>query len=150
MEKYIRFMNRISNAAGFIGGALIIITLIMICAEMVLRGAFNSTLYIASEYTGYSMLTVLFLTLSFTLKEKGHIRVLILNKVLKGRKGLILEIYAFTVGTIVSGTLTITTFLFFFDALVSKSQGRDISGTYLAFPKFFMTLGLGLLTLQFV
>ena len=40
--------------------------------------------------------------------------------------------------------------LFFWDSVATRSQSIQISATYLAIPQFFMPLGAGMLSLQFL
>jgi TRAP-type mannitol/chloroaromatic compound transport system permease small subunit len=46
--------------------------------------------------------------------------------------------------------LTLFTFQFFWDSILTGSQSMQISETYLAVPQFFMPFGAAILTLQFL
>ncbi|MFZ7102137.1 MAG: TRAP transporter small permease subunit [Peptococcaceae bacterium] len=150
MERFIRFCEKISQGAGFIAGMMMIGGLALVLGEIVLRGIFDKTLYITEEYTGYLMVAITFLGLAVTLKEKGHIRMVFLQKLLKGKSRLILDMYAFLVGTLTFAVVTYTTSRFFWDSVISQSRSMQISETYLAIPQFFMPLGSLLITLQFL
>ncbi|MBZ4686629.1 MAG: TRAP-type transport system small permease protein [Clostridia bacterium] len=149
MEKIIRLFDRISKVFGSIAGVMMLIGVTLVLTEIVVRALFDKTLYITEEYTGYLMVAITFLGLAYTLKEKGHIRMVFLHKVLKGKARILLDIYAFIIGLAVFTLITITTFNFFWDSVVSQTRSMQISETYLAIPQSVMPLGSFIVTLQF-
>ncbi|MCL6610343.1 MAG: TRAP transporter small permease [Peptococcaceae bacterium] len=149
MEKFVRLCDRLSHACGMMAGFMMIAALALILIEIVIRTLFSMTLYITEEYTGYLMVAITFLALSYTLKEKGHIRMVFLHVVLKGKARIGLDIFAYVAGLALCAAITVTTAGFFWDSVVSKSQSMQISGTYLAIPQFFMPLGAFMMALQF-
>lgn len=149
MEKFIRLCDRLAQACGITAGIMMLVGLALILIEIVLRTLFSATLYITEEYTGYLMVGITFLALSYTLREKGHIRMVFLHTILKGKARIALDIYAFAAGLALCAVVTATTTLFFWDSVVSQSRSMQISATYLAIPQFFMPLGAFLMTLQF-
>jgi len=149
MEKFVRLCDRLSQTCGTIAGIMMLLGLALVLIEIVIRTLFDMTLYITEEYTGYLMVAITFLALSYTLKERGHIRMVFLHKVLKGKARIALDIYAFAVGLAVSAVLTMTTTRLFWDSVVSQTRSMQISETYLAIPQFFMPLGALVMVLQF-
>jgi len=149
MDRFLRVCDNLSRAGGILSGILIIGSLGLILAEILVRTLFHGTLYITEEYSGYLMAAITFFALSFTLREKAHIRMVFLFSVLKGKARRILEVYAYLVGAVFSAILTVTTFIFFWDSVVNQSRSMQISETYLAIPQAVLPLGAGLLFLQF-
>jgi len=149
MEKFTRLCDSLSKGCGILAGIMMLIALVLVLTEIVIRTLFSSTLYITEEYTGYLMAAITFLALAYTLKEKGHIRMVFLYSLLKGKARSFLELYAFAVGFVLFAIVTFTTTRFFWDSVVSQSRSMQISETYLAIPQFFMPLGAFVMTLQF-
>lgn len=149
METFIRFCDRLSLAGGVLSGVLMIVALILVCAEMVVRGMFSKTLYITEEYTGYLMAALTFLALAYTLRDKSHIRMVFLHGILKGRSRTMVDLYAFAVGFVFCAVLSWNCVDFFLDSIRTGSRSMQISSTPLAIPHFFMPLGSIVLTLQF-
>lgn len=149
MEKFVRLCDKIAHINGITAGLMMLAGLALILIEIVIRTLFSATLYITEEYTSYLMVGITFLALSFTLKERGHIRMVFLHASLKGKARIALDIYAFTAGMVLCAVITLTTFNFFWDSVVTQSRSMQISQTYLAIPQFFMPLGAFMLTLQF-
>lgn len=149
MQKFISFCDRLSLWGGVISGVLMLLGILLIVAEIVVRTAFSKTLYITEEYTGYLVAAITFTALAYTLRDKGHIRMVFLHTVLKGKSRLLLDFYAFCVGFVFSAVLTATTGAFVWDSILTNSRSMQISETYLAIPQAVMPLGALILTLQF-
>jgi TRAP-type C4-dicarboxylate transport system permease small subunit len=150
MEKFVRVIDRITHAFGIIAGIMMLIGVALVLSEIIVRALFDSTLYITEEYTAYLMVAITFFGLAFTLKEKGHIRMVFLHKFVKGGKArILLDLYSFTIGLTVFAVITGTTADFFWDSVVSGTRSMQISRTYLAIPQSAMPLGSLLITLQF-
>lgn len=149
MEKFVRLIDRISQFFGRIAGIMMLVGVTMVLTEVVLRTLFDKTLYITEEYTGYLMVGVTFLGLAYTLKEKGHIRMVFLHKLVKGKARAFLDIYSFIIGFAVFSVITKSTFSFFWDSVVYQSRSMQISETYLAIPQSMIPLGSFIITLQF-
>jgi len=149
MEKFVNFVDRISNSFGVVSAVLIMFGLVLILIEIVIRGTYGGTLYIALEYVRYITSAITFLALAYTLKEKGHIRVNFLNERLNDRQRIMVDMYAFLVGFVMASILTITSFNFFYGHLLSGSTAYTLSQTPMAIPTFFLPLGLFIFTLQF-
>jgi TRAP-type mannitol/chloroaromatic compound transport system permease small subunit len=149
MKKLIKLLDGISTFAGALAGALLCIGLLLTCSEILLRTAFNRTLYITDEYSGYLMCGLTFCALGYTLKEKGHIRMTLIHSIVTGRKRVILDAVCFFIGFLFSTSITLYTWDLFRDSVATGSQSMQLSSTYLAIPQFFMPFGAFILTLQF-
>ena len=149
MKQLIKIIDGISTFVGGLAGAMLCIGLLLTCVEIVLRTAFDRTLYITDEYSGYLMCGLTFCALGYTLKEKGHIRMTIIHGIIKGRKRDYLDTICFALGCIFSLFITFYTWELFRDSIATSSQSMQLSATYLAIPQFAMPFGAGILTLQF-
>lgn len=150
MKFFVRFCDRLSVACGVASGFLMIVSTLLVLAEIFVRTALSKTLYITEEYSGYMMAAMTFLALAYTLKDKSHIRMTFLHTIAKGRVKIMVDIFAFCVGAAFCAVLTYTSMDFFWDAVVTKSRSMSISQTYMAIPQFFMPFGTLVMTLQFV
>ena len=151
MKTLVRWIDRLSAVfGGVLAGVMLCAGLALIVAEIVARSAFDHTLFVTEEYAGYLMCGLTFCALAYTLRERGHIRMTFLLKVVKGRPRIYLDIVCFAVGLAFCIGLTYYTALFFWDSVVNRSQSMQISETYLAIPQFFMPLGAVLMAFQFL
>ena len=150
MKKIINFIDNLSGISGWTAGIMTAIAMVLVAGEIVYRTVFSKTLYITDEYSGYMMTMVTFCGLAYTLRERGHIRMMMLPHFLKGRPRIIFDMVCFVVGFLFCIAFTWFTFVFFWDSVVNESRSMHISETYLAIPQFFMPLGALLMTLQFL
>lgn len=150
MQRMVKWIDALSGLGGALAGVMLCAGLALIGAEIVLRSFFSHTLFITEEYAGYLMCALTFCALGYTLRDKGHIRMTFLLKVVRGRPRILLDMVCFAVGMAFCAALTWHTGLFFLDSVVSRSQSMQISETYLAIPQIFMPLGALVMTLQFL
>ena len=150
MKKLINLLDGLSIAGGWLAGILMMLAMLLVIGEIVIRSFFSGTLYIADEYSGYLMAMLTFMGLAYTLRERGHIRMMFLPHVIKGRAHVVFNMACFVVGFLFCAALTSYTWDFFWDSVVSESRSMQISETYLAIPQAFLPLGSALLTLQFL
>lgn len=127
-----------------------IAALMLTLGEIVMRSVFSKTLYITDEYTGYLMTMLTFMGLSYTMRERGHIRMTLLRHFIRGKGQTVLDIICLLIGFAFASAMTYFTFQFFWDSYVNETRSMQISETYLAIPQVFMPLGSAAFSLQFV
>lgn len=149
MKKLINLIDNLSGVGGWVAGIFMAVGLAISVAEIVFRSFLGKTLYIADEYTGYLMAMLTFMGLAYTLRERGHIRMMFLPHFIKGRAHVVFNMVCFTLGFLFCVGLTLFTWEFFWDSVVNESQSMQISETYLAIPQFFLPVGSLLMMLQF-
>lgn len=150
MKKFIALIDRVSGFSGWTAGIMMALALLIVVAEIVARSVFGKTTYISDEYSGYLMAMLTFLGLAYTLRERGHIRVMVLTHALKGKTRTIYDMFCVLIGFIFCVGLTWHTFEFFLDSVVNKTQSMQITETYLAIPQAFLPLGSFFFMLQFL
>ena len=150
MKDLIKVIDKISIIGGYAAGCMTVLGLAIVIAEIIVRSAFNATLYITEEYSGYLMCGISFCGLAYTLSKSGHIRMVFLYKILATRPRLYLEIGCTMAGLAVCLFITYSTACLFWDSFINRSQTMQITETYLAIPQFFMPLGSLLISLQFL
>ena len=149
MKRLIKWIDTLSGLGGALAGIMLCAGLGLIVAEIVVRSAFSRTLFVTEEFAGYLMCALTFCALAYTLREKGHIRMTFLLRVVKGRPRIYLDIACFAIGLVFCTALAYFTGEFFWDSVVNQSQSMQISETYLAIPEFFMPLDAAMMALQF-
>lgn len=150
MKKLVNALDKLSGFGGFLAGLMMCVGVALIVSEIILRSGFSKTLYVTEEYAGYLMAMLTFCALGYTLRERAHIRMIFLHKVVVGRPRIYLDMACFFVGFCFCLTLTYFTALFFWDSVVTGSRSMQISRTYLAVPQAFLPFGALLFSLQFL
>lgn len=150
MKKLINAIDRASGFSGGVAAVIIVAALFIATAEIVTRSVFGKTIYIADEYAGYLMAMLTFMGLAYTLRERGHIRVMVILHFLRGKRRIIYTMICTLIGFLFCAGLTYHAFVFFWDSVVNKTQSMQITETYLAIPQAFLPLGSLLFSLQFL
>ena len=150
MKKFINAIDRVSGFSGATAGILVALALLIVVAEIVTRSVFGKTIYISDEYSGYLMAMLTFMGLSYTLREGGHIRVLVMTHLLRGRRRVVYNMLCSLIGFLFCIALTSYTAVFFWDSVVNKTQSMQITETFLAIPQAFLPLGAFLFMFQFL
>ena len=138
MKKLINLIDNLSGIGGWVAGILMAVALVISVGEIIFRSFLHSTLYVADEYTGYLMAMLTFMGLAYTLRERGHIRMMFLPHFIKGRAHVIFNMVCFTVGFLFCVGLTAYTWEFFWDSVVNQipvhADLRDLPGDSRGFP----------------
>lgn len=149
-KKLINVLDKLSGFGGLLAGTMMCLGVVLIVSEIVLRTGFSSTLYVTEEYAGYLMAMLTFCALGYTLRDRSHIRMTFLHKVVIGRPRIYLDMACFVIGFCFCVLLTYFTFNFFWDSVVIGSRSMQISRTYLAIPQAFLPFGSLIISLQFL
>jgi TRAP-type C4-dicarboxylate transport system permease small subunit len=150
MKRFINTIDALSGIGGWLSAGFMSIAFVLAITEILTRKLLGRTLYITDEYSGYLMALMTLIGLAYTLRERGHIRMMFLVHVLKGRAKTIFNMICLAVGFIFCMAFTWFVWDFFWDSVVNKSQSMQLSETYLAIPQAFLPLGGILLALQFL
>ena len=82
-HKVVRFVEAVSDiVSGHLMGWLIVVLMCMILVEVLTRYVLRSPLSVADEYGGYMLVAMTCIGLAYTWKERGHVWVESVIKVL--------------------------------------------------------------------
>lgn len=143
-----RALSIISFAGAVLAAAATLAILGLVCTEVFLREIFNLSTLISDEMSGYLNVAVVYLGLSYTLREGGFIRVeAFYNRI------------AHRAGRLVPWIVVLTSLLYLLVLIVYMGQhvvysyeadirSMFVSQTPLFWPQLLIPLGLGILALQ--
>ncbi len=152
-----RFVNAFDRTlavvsyAGAVLAALATLAILgLVCTEVFLRELFDLSTLIADEMSGYLNVALVYLGLSYTLREGGFIRVEALYSKISHRAG-----------RLVPWIIVVVSFAYLLVLIVYMSQhviysyesnirSLFVSQTPLFWPQLLIPLGLGILALQFL
>ena len=92
------FWDILIEGCGLLGGALIPVVALCITYEVVMRYFFRAPTVWVSDVSIYLTIASICLSVAYTLKEKGHVRVDFITNLLSGRTALIQEIFTTLLG----------------------------------------------------
>ena len=85
LGRFARAVARVADWGGYVAGLAVVLILVLVCAEVLMRGIAGRSIMIADEVGGYLNVAAVYLGLAYTLKEGGFIRVELLYNRLEGR-----------------------------------------------------------------
>ena len=150
MKRLLRGIDTCSRWGAYLSSLAMLSIVTLILVEIVLRTFFNSSTMISDEYSGYLMVTMVMLGLSYTLAEGSHIRITILSERLKGRAAQSLDLVATLIAATLCGYALYHSLWMVQDTYSYQILADSISETPLYLPQILIPVGLLLLELQLI
>lgn len=97
IDRFSRLVDGISLAGGYLAGIACVLILVLVCVEVLIRSLFGLTTHISDEYGGYLNVAVIYLGLSYTLRQGGFIRVDVLYQRFTGWFAVVVRFLIVTV-----------------------------------------------------
>lgn len=148
MERLLRGIDTCSRWSAYLSSFAMLSIVMLILVEIVLRTFFNTSTLIADEYSGYLMVAMVMLGLSYTLAAGSHIRITIIAERLKGRAAQGLDLVSTLAAMALCGYALYHSLWMVEDTFSYKMLADSISETPLYIPQTFIPVGLLLLELQ--
>jgi TRAP-type C4-dicarboxylate transport system permease small subunit len=130
MEDVVRKFTRISRWLSWVGGALFLVSAVLISLDVVFRALFRSTMFESFELSGYAFAIATSLGLAYTLATKGHIRIEVIYNRFNLRTRAVFDVVAL-------GSLSVVAAVLFYWCLQTVLQNAAMgarSNSSLAMP----------------
>lgn len=146
--RILKWIDTCSLAGAYLSAFSMLLIVLLILVEICLRSFFNASTFIADEYSGYLMVTVVMAGLGYTLQSEGHIRISLLLGRLgeRGKRGL--ELFAALLALGICGFVLYHAVLMVYDTFSYDMRADSISETALYLPQLMVPVGLLGLALQ--
>lgn len=144
----IALIDAMSKAGAIVAAGLLVLVLVVLSAEILLRGVFDISISFAWEYAGYALGIILFAGAAYTLRGGSHIRVSFLLNVKVRRFGHALDFVCTLFGLACTIYLAYAMVLVAVKSAVGNSVSSLPSETPLVFPQAALAAGAVLLALQ--
>lgn len=91
MQKVYLASSMLSKAAAVIAGAILVSMTLLMLTEIVLRGLFGESTFIAEEYVGYGLASFTFLGLAYAMHHDSLLRLdLLIDNIPKGMRNIVI------------------------------------------------------------
>jgi TRAP-type C4-dicarboxylate transport system permease small subunit len=144
----VRGLEWLSEAGGYVAGAVSVLLTALIAIAVISRRVFNSPLLITEEIAGYMMVAIVFLGLAYTMKMDGHVRADILLSHLPRRARAVLETIATLLALGFAGVLVAGTWRLVAEFFTQRTLSFHYLQTPLWIPGSLLVIGTALLGLQ--
>ena len=145
-----RTLDIMADITLVIARVMITVMIVLVVIDVVARYAFNSPLGFASEYVMYLMVGVTLLAANYVLREKGHIRVDIVVRLLPQRAQVWLVVVTDAIGIYCVVLLLIQTFNLTVQSFAAKTSSVTPMATPLGIVQMMLPIGFGLLLIEFI
>ncbi len=139
----------ISQVGGAVGKILIFLLMMLITVDIIGR-YFGYPTMVAHEMSAYLLVALSFMGLAYALRSGSHIEITVLRDRLSPLARRVLMIVTSVVATVFCGWLTWATLTMTVESFMQNTTSITIIRTPLWIPQSFISLGLALVTLEFV
>ncbi|MBN1690877.1 MAG: TRAP transporter small permease [Dehalococcoidia bacterium] len=143
-------IERLSVAGLWIGSIGVLIMFVIVFIEIVVRKAFETSIYISQDYSGYMMAICLALPLGMLVRRRGHIKVDVIFARLPPKVKYCFDL-AFLVIMLCYGiALTYICYGLSKDSYDLKAVSIDLSHTPLWIPQSTLVIGVGFFVITLI
>ncbi|KAA0256987.1 TRAP transporter small permease [Deferribacter autotrophicus] len=148
MKRILRIIETASNIGAVFSAIFMILIVCLIAVEIFLRALFNTSTLIADEYSAYMFVFVVMLGLSYTFKEKGHIRITIITSRLGEKARNYLETVVLFVVLAILVFSIYHSAMMVYDTYSLDMRADTIAETPLYIPQIALPIGYTIFALQ--
>lgn len=151
MQKISSIIDSITDIiSGHLQGLLIFLLMVMVLVEVLTRYVMQSPLSIADEMGGYFLVSITFLGLGYTWKEKGHVRVELLINLFAEKIQRIVRFITLIAATLFCLPMIAGCYSLLQDSLLFGMRSGSWMRIPLVYPQSLLLIGSVLLLLQLV
>ena len=150
MRTLIKGLEALATLMGWVAGALLVLTTVLIFAEISLRLLFGRSTLVAQEYSGYFLAAMIYGAAGYTLAKGEHIRVGLFYERLSPQGRIWLDRLALALGLFFSVLLVIAFSELFLDALHYHTRSFTPARTPMVYPYGLVLAGSVTLLLEFL
>lgn len=154
LAAFSRRASGVANALSTLGAILAALIFLgmsaLIVTEVILRNAFGRSTLVASEFSGYALATMTYLSLAFTFREGSHIRITFLLDRLPGALRRAMEVLLTSFAAVVTFTAVLAVWEMVRTSYERGTIAYTVARTPLYVPQAIVLAGLLLLLLQLV
>lgn len=150
MKKVLKIIDTASNIGAVFSAIFMILIVLLIVIEIFLRAIFNKSTLITDEYSAYMFVFVVMLGLSYTFKEKGHIKITIITSRLKKKTQRYFEILILFIALAILIFSLYYSFMMVYDTYSLDMRADTIAETPLYLPQIALPLGYFIFIIQVI
>jgi TRAP-type C4-dicarboxylate transport system permease small subunit len=149
LQKVVNFIEKVTDIfSGRLQAAIVFLLMVMLLIEVLTRYILRSPLSIAEEMGGYLLVSITFMGLAYTWKEKGHVRVTLIFSRLPEKIARPIRFVTLILATAFTLPLIKACYDLLADSLLFESRSGSWLRTPLVYPQTILLVGAVLLFLQ--
>ncbi len=149
LQKVVNIIETLTDIfSGRLQAVIIFLLMVMLLIEVLTRYILRSPLSIAEEMGGYLLVSITFMGLAYTWKEKGHVRVTLIFSRLPQKIARPIRFITLILATAFTLPLVKACWDLLADSLLFESRSGSWLRTLLVYPQAILLVGAVLLLLQ--
>lgn len=148
VKRVFAFARWLSTAGAVLAAGVFLAMTVLTLTEVILRTTVGRSTLIASEYSGYALSAMIYLSLGFTFNEGAHIRITFLNDALPKAAQRWLEVILLTAAIFVMSVASIAVWQMVLTTRQRGTVAYTPAETPLYIPQAIMLVGLIIFLLQ--
>ncbi|WP_046471569.1 TRAP transporter small permease subunit [Allosalinactinospora lopnorensis] len=149
-SRFLRGIDRLSEAAGHASGLLIIVSMLVVCYGVALRYVFGASTVWQTELSIYLLMFAAFVGGAYGLRHGDHVRITLVVMKLPGRVQLAVRFLAAVLGLVLVATIAVVSGFMWWESVESGARSGTAWNPPLAYPYFIVPLGMALIGLQYL
>jgi len=145
-----RWVDRISDVAGYVSGVLILVSTLIVCEAVTLRYVIGAPTVWQTELSIYLLMFAAFVGGAYGLKHGDHVNVNIVIGRLPGRARVAANIVAALLGLLFVVVVAVISFKLWWFATSTGQRSGTAWNPPMTFPYFIVPLGMTLMGLQYL
>jgi len=146
----LRWVDRISDAAGYVSGVLLLVSTLVICEAVALRYFIGAPTVWQTELSVYLLMFAAFVGGAYGLKHGDHVNVdIVIDKLPRRARG-VATIVAAVLGLLFVAVVAYISFGLWWHATETGQRSGTAWNPRMTFPYFIIPLGTTLMSLQYV
>lgn len=147
---FTRIVEWLSEVSGYVSGALILASVLVICYGVVLRYFLGASTIWQTELSIYFLMFAAFVGGAYGLKHDDHVSIDLVVKRLPGRARLIVNLVAALMGLSLIVVIGVIGLVLWWETTVAGRRSGTAWNPPLTYPYFIIPLGMGLIALQYL
>ena len=145
-----RWVDRVSDLAGYVSGVLILVSTLIICEAVTLRYVLGAPTVWQTELSIYLLMFAAFVGGAYGLKHGDHVNVDLVIEKLPGKARVAANILAALLGLLFVVVVAVISFKLWWFATSTGQRSGTAWNPPMTFPYFIIPLGMTLMGLQYL
>ncbi|MGH3089833.1 MAG: TRAP transporter small permease subunit [Rubrobacteraceae bacterium] len=147
---FTRSVERLSEVSGYVSGALILASVLVICYGVLLRYFLGASTIWQTELSIYFLMFAAFVGGAYGLKHGDHVSIdLVVNR-FSGRTRVAINLVAALMGLALIMVVGVIGFVLWWETTLEGRRSGTAWNPPLTYPYFIIPLGMGLIALQYL
>jgi C4-dicarboxylate transporter, DctQ subunit len=146
----LRYIDRLSELAGYASAVLILVSMLVVCYGVALRYVFGASTVWQLELSTYFLMFAAFVGGAYGLKHGDHVNLSLIVDRLPGKTRLYVQLVASVMGLLFVAVVAVIGYVLWWETTQSGRTSGTAWNVPLTYPYFIVPLGMTLIALQYL